>query len=430
VTFESGSRLERIEESAFHGSGLKSIVIPSSVVVLGRSSFYLCKSLESVTFESGSRLERIEESAFHGSGLQSIVIPGRVTFVDGSAFIDLSLIAASPDDMQFRLCECLLESFDGSVIYRYFGSCHSIVIPSSVIVLGKGSFARCESLEWVTFESGSRLERIEENAFYGSGLKSIEIPGSVTFLSGSAFVVIFLNSICVCQDNMQFRVRECFLEAFDGSVIYRCFGYCHSIVIPSSVVVLGKSSFCECESLESVTFESDSRLERIGNSAFRCSGLKSILIPSSVVVLGKGSFCECKSLETVKFVSGSRLERIEECAFRLCELKSIEIPSSVVVFGKEWCCSCWSLESVTFESGSRMDRIDESAFQGSGLRSFLIPSSVVVLGRGSFCRCESLEAVAFESDSRLERIEECGLQSIAIPPSAVVVRDFIFPECE
>jgi hypothetical protein len=38
----------------------------------------------------------------------------------------------------------------------------------------------------VTFESGSRLERIEECAFHGSGLKSIEIPGSVTFIDDSA----------------------------------------------------------------------------------------------------------------------------------------------------------------------------------------------------------------------------------------------------
>jgi hypothetical protein len=58
--------LERIEESAFSQSGLKSIEIPSSVVLLGKKSFYQCESLESVTFESGSRLERINKSMFEG----------------------------------------------------------------------------------------------------------------------------------------------------------------------------------------------------------------------------------------------------------------------------------------------------------------------------------------------------------------------------
>jgi hypothetical protein len=145
VTFESGSRLERIEEHAFSGSGLKSILIPSSVVVLGKESFRECKSLESVTFESGSRLERIEEFAFHGTGLRSIEIP------------------------------------------------------ASVVVLGKFSFYSCKSLESVTFESGSRLERIEEYAFYESGLESIEIPGCVAFVGGSAFAGLPVN-------NMPFRL--------------------------------------------------------------------------------------------------------------------------------------------------------------------------------------------------------------------------------
>jgi hypothetical protein len=40
----------------------------------------------------------------------------------------------------------------------------------------------------VTFESGSQLERIEEYAFCESELKSIEVPGSVTFIHSSAFL--------------------------------------------------------------------------------------------------------------------------------------------------------------------------------------------------------------------------------------------------
>jgi hypothetical protein len=50
VVFEKGSRPAEIEGSAFHGSGLRSIEMPSSVVVLGKSSFRECPSLESVTF--------------------------------------------------------------------------------------------------------------------------------------------------------------------------------------------------------------------------------------------------------------------------------------------------------------------------------------------------------------------------------------------
>jgi hypothetical protein len=60
--------MERIDEHTFHRSGLRSIVIPSSVVVLCEGSFESCKSLKSMKFETGSRLERIERSAFRRSG--------------------------------------------------------------------------------------------------------------------------------------------------------------------------------------------------------------------------------------------------------------------------------------------------------------------------------------------------------------------------
>jgi hypothetical protein len=45
---------------------------------------------------------------------------------------------------------------------------------------------------------------------------------------------------------------------------------------------------------------------------FKGSGFKSIEIPSSVVVLGERSFSECQSLESMTFESGSHLERIEK----------------------------------------------------------------------------------------------------------------------
>jgi hypothetical protein len=172
------------------------------------------------------------------------------------------------------------------------------------------------SLESVRFENGSRLERIEECTFRRSGLKSIEIPDRDTFIDGSAFAGFSLNSIWVSPENMRFRLRECFLETFDGSTICRYFGSFRSIVIPSSVGVLGNSSFYGCESLEPVRFENGSRLERIEERAFSRSGLKSIEIPSSVVALGRESFCWCKSLESVTFESGCRLERVDRWMFK------------------------------------------------------------------------------------------------------------------
>jgi hypothetical protein len=266
----------QIGESAFRWTGLRSIEIPSSVVVLGKESVYGCKSLESIGFESGSRLERIEESAFCWTGFHSIEIPSSVVVLGKESFC----VCKSLESVTFE-SDSRLERIEESA-FRCAGL-QSIEIPSSVVVLGKESFCLCKSLESVTFESGSRLERIEESAFSETGLKSIEIPGSVAFIDGSSFAGLSLISVSVCPDSVRFRVRECFLVDFDGSTIYQSFGSWRSIVIPSCVVVLGYRSFSACQSLESVRFESRPRLERIGESAFRESGLESIEIPSSVV---------------------------------------------------------------------------------------------------------------------------------------------------
>jgi hypothetical protein len=208
------------------------------------------------------------------------------------------------------------------------------VIPSSVVFLGDSSLSGCDLLGLVTFESGSRLEHIGECALCESGLISIAVSPSVTFIDGSLFIAVCASPVPTPTNHRNYRIREDFLEDFEGSTIYGYLGTCCSVVIPSSVAVLGRSSCRESQPLESVTFESGSLLELIEESAFRESMLKSIVIPSSVVVLGKSSFSECKSLESVIFENGSQLARIEEFAFYESGLTKIEIPSSVVVLGK------------------------------------------------------------------------------------------------
>jgi hypothetical protein len=74
VTFEAGSALREIGENTFGESGLKSIVIPTSVEVIGNRAFQKCEWLASVTFEAESNMRAVGDSAFEGcpciSGLE------------------------------------------------------------------------------------------------------------------------------------------------------------------------------------------------------------------------------------------------------------------------------------------------------------------------------------------------------------------------
>ena len=69
------SKLGRIGEGAFTGSGLKKITIPREVETLDDYCFYNCESLEEVIFCDDSKLRHIGKDAFAGSGVKGITIP-------------------------------------------------------------------------------------------------------------------------------------------------------------------------------------------------------------------------------------------------------------------------------------------------------------------------------------------------------------------
>jgi hypothetical protein len=132
VTFEEGSELMRIEKKAFAFSGVTSIRIPANVEILCERCFYSCHSLQQVTFDKRSQLKRIEKGAFACKA--------------GYGY--------SPE-------YCRLSS---------------IPIPAGVEVLCERCFFRCCSLRQVTFQKGSRLKRIEGEAFLGTRVSPLRIP--------------------------------------------------------------------------------------------------------------------------------------------------------------------------------------------------------------------------------------------------------------
>jgi hypothetical protein len=166
-------------------------------------------------------------------------------------------------------------------------------------------------------------------------------------------------------------------------------------------------------------------LTRIESSAFSFSSLESIEIPRNVEILGSLCFNGCQSLSSISFESNSRLTRIESSAFSFSSLESIEIPRNVEILGSSCFYECESLSSISFESNSRLLRMESEAFRRSSLKSIEIPRNVEILGSSCFSDCESLSSISFESDSQLKRIENYalnGLRFVAfLPPSVLYI---------
>jgi predicted transcriptional regulator len=253
-------------------SNSSNIEIPRTIEILCSSCFSKCKSLSSISFESNSRLKRIESSAFSESSLESIEIPQSVEILCSSCFSKCASLSSISFESNSGLKQIESYAFSES-------SLRSIEIPRSVEILCSSCFSKCASLSSISFESNSRLKRIESYAFSCSSLQSIKIPRNVQFIDGSAFELTKLNSISIEAGNDIFHVEYDFLIDILHHKLIRNFSVSSNIEIPQTIEILGSSCFSKCASLSSISFESNSGLKRIESNAFSESSLESIEIP-------------------------------------------------------------------------------------------------------------------------------------------------------
>ena len=263
-------------------------------------------------------------------------------------------------------------------------SIKTVVIRNGVTSIGKYAFNGCSSLKSVTFQEGSELTSIGERAFYGTDLKSIEIPASVTSIGGSAFSGSSLGSVTFADGS---RLESIGAWAFYNTGLT-------SIEIPASVTSIGERAFASCSNLEAITVDGgnavyDSRngcnaiIEKLSNTLI--AGCKNTTIPDGVTSIRNYAFYGCTGLTSIEIPAG--VTSIGERAFYTTDLTSIEIPASVTSIGKYAFSECTNLESVTFAEGSQLESIGNYAFQNcSNLTSIIIPASVTSIGSYVFQR--------------------------------------------
>ena len=194
----------------------------------------------------------------------------------------------------------------------YQSDLRSVVIPTNVTTVGYSAFKRCSSLTTVTFEKESQLKTIGGDYYYGAfsdctALTSIEIPASVETIGNTAF------SDCSSLATVTFE-KGSRLKTIGNNAYYRCTSLT-SIEIPASVETIEKKAFMHCSSLATVTFEKGSQLKTIAGDSYDgafsdCTALTSIEIPASVETIEATAFKRCSKLATVTFEKGSQLKTI------------------------------------------------------------------------------------------------------------------------
>ena len=343
--YDSRDNCNAIIESATNQliAGCKNTYIPNNVTSIGPSAFHTCTNLNSITIPSG--VISIGDNAFNSCyNLSSITIPNSVISIGDNAF-----------SFCYGLSSIIIPNSVYSISYGAFYNCSnltSVTIPNSVISIGISAFERCSSLASITIPNSvsyigssafsgtawydnqpngliyagktaykfkgempakthitikDETLGISGNAFNGcSGMTSITIPNSVTYIGAYAF------SGTAWYDNQPDGL------VYAGKVAYQYKGKMPAnthITIKDGTLGISGSAFYTFYSTNLTSISIPNSVTSIGESAFyNCSSLASISIPNSVTFIGGAAFYHCNNL-TVIVSEIEKIFRIEKSVF-------------------------------------------------------------------------------------------------------------------
>lgn len=107
-----------IADAAFIESGLRAIVVPPSVAVLGPCCFFHCTRMESVVFGAGSGLRWMGTCAFHGCRVCRMVVPKSVEAIGAGCFKGCQSLRSLEVEKESRMVEIGEAAFDGTMIQK------------------------------------------------------------------------------------------------------------------------------------------------------------------------------------------------------------------------------------------------------------------------------------------------------------------------
>lgn len=366
-TIELKEGLQLIGQQAFVNCvQLTSVTIPSTVKDIGYGAYEKCSGITSITIKNSF----IGHGMFYGcTGLSSVKIPATVTSIGNYAFQDCT-----------GLKSAVIEA-NGTI--------------------GTGAFENCPLLATVTLKN---VKEIEGAAFKKTGIKTIDIPATVTAIGPSAF-----DS---CKSMTAVTLHEG-LKKIDYEAFYQCISL-QKIAIPSTVTYNGYGVFYECKSLASATIKGTSvssgmfygctalteitvpaTVSGIGQSAFEnCTSLKKAVIKSSGAI-GTSAFLGCSSLATVN-MQDSLVTSINYMAFSGTPITAVKLPNTVIEVGYEAFYNCKKLKTATLNQG--LSALGYGAFMNcTSLQAIIVPSTVNSVGMNCFAGCTSLIDIAIKN---------------------------------
>ena len=325
---------------------ISSVVLPNSIVSIGKFAFYNCKNLQSISLNEG--LETIGAKAFAHDSLVTgtLTIPSSVSLIDSSAFYNF---------IKIEKIEVLSETPPTIGLYAFFA------LPSNVYI-------------WIpcnTYDKYAKMWRgykkllvdpcvaLIENVYYSMTDSGSIVIGYDTLPKA----LVFKEEVTINEKTK--KVISIANKAFDNVKTLT------SVTIPSTIRYLGDNAFRNCTNLSSLNLNEG--VEIIGDSCFYKCAFSSIITPSTLKSIGNYAFRDNTQMTTILFNEG--LETIGERSFtnnsNLTE--TLIIPSSVTKIGASVFTGCNKLTHV-YLRGSIPPQVNADTYPVFGSASkFIIP---------------------------------------------------------
>ncbi len=475
-----GYPVTTIRDYAFEkNSSITSVVIPDTVIIIGRGAIRHC------------------------SILTSVVIGDSVTMIDEFAFLNcrsLANIEVSSNNANYTSHDGVLFTKDGTILVQYpIGKgLTKYIISDSVTTIGLGAFRHCKVLTDVVIGNG--VTTIDHSAFYDCSVTRVWYEGdsqsninistmnetltSATWHYNSCMksdnYIHTYSSVCdgdcnycgktreashtycaecdevcnVCGGTRETEVEHVYdnacdavcnncdnirvdIHVYDNEFDVEC-NECHAIAYKkifeynndNGEITITKYIGTEIEVV--IPAEIDGcPVTQIGDMAFMNCELVDVVIPDSVKHIGAMAFYGCIYMENVKI--GEGVTTIGDQAFYGCiTLIDVEIGDNVTIIGDQSFSGCVTLVNVKI--GKNVKIIGSEAFRGCiALVNITIPDNVTIISDGAFKDCEGLLIVTMGSSVSTigdNAFYGCGsLATITIPASVGKIGNGAFANC-
>ena len=345
-------------ESCLSGnSTIEQIILPSSIVKIGKKAFAGCSQLSSISLPDD--LQEIEDFAFAWSGIRSINIPEKAKVglyaFDGCANLDTIYVQSSvPAEISEKVFD--IETFSKATLVVKDKNAYAkadVWCKFANITDGTDSMSEIDKLKDEIDEEEDPEDEEQDNTFIVGNLafeptedNKVKIVGCNDELEGELRLPSHIN-----WDGKMYVVEELSKDALDG-----CDGLT-KIVIPDTIPYVDFGTFVNCKNVESIEVSDNNTgmrsidgvlvdkqktilvaypcgkkdeeyavpmgINTLGHISFaRNKYLKTLILPLTTTNIGIQTFYECEALETVSLPDYT--ERIGGGAFAGCNnLKQI-----------------------------------------------------------------------------------------------------------